>query len=291
MALFTQLRYYLNDHYSVMGGLRYQVTKRSFGRDMNKFFASTTHGQATEKWNYLLPTLSFAYHGDDDTQTYLTYSKGYRAGGYNYRSDDTLMPFKPEIVDSFELGHKKAGTTHFSYAAALFYNFIYDLKLNQFNDDLSSNIQNTQEAHSYGVEFNGDYVDDVWHINGSLGYTKAKIDRPTQSPAIENKNIIDVPDITAALSLKYKLSNNYYVNPSVRYIGERFYNVQNSAKENGYALTNLSVGYQKDDLHIKLYANNLFDKRYVDFMIYTPSHNYYHFGAPRVVGVEFSRSF
>lgn len=291
MALFTQLRYYLSDHYSVMGGLRYQITKRSFERDMNKFFASTTNAQATETWNYLLPTLSFAHHGDDDAQTYLTYSKGYRAGGYNYRSDDTLMPFKPEIVDSFELGHKKANTTHFSYGAALFYNFIHDLKLNQFKDDLSSNIQNSDEAHSYGVEFSSEYVDDIWLINASLGYTKAQIDSSSQSPAIENKNIIDVPDTTAALSLKYKLSNNYYINPSVKYIGERFYNVQNSAKENGYALTNLSMGYQKKDLHIKLYANNLLDTRHVDFMIYTPSHNYYHFGAPRIVGLELNKSF
>lgn len=67
--------------------------------------------------------------------------------------------------------------------------------------------------------------------------------------------------------------------------------MQNSAKENGYALTNLSMGYQKKDLHIKLYANNLLDTRHVDFMIYTPSHNYYHFGAPRIVGLELNKSF
>ena len=291
MAVFAQLRYYINDQYSLMGGLRYQVTKRSFDREMNKFFAPTTDAEDSTQWNYLLPTLSFAYDGYDDLQTYLTYSKGYRAGGYNYRSDDVLKPFKPETVDSFELGHKKISKKGLSYTTAIFYNFIHDLKLNQYNDDFSSNIQNTEEAHSYGVELSAEYMDNYWLINASFGYTEAEVDSSEQLPAIENNKMIDVPNITAALSVKYKINHMYYVNPSVRYIGERYYSVDNTAKENGYAVTSLSMGYEKNDLHIKLYANNLFNKEYVDFMFYTPSHNYYHFGAPRVVGIELSKSF
>jgi outer membrane receptor protein involved in Fe transport len=77
----------------------------------------------------------------------------------------------------------------------------------------------------------------------------------------------------------------------IRYIGERYYNLQNSVKEDPYSLINIAVGYAKNDWEVELYANNLFDKEYVDFMVYTPSNNFYHFGPSRVIGVTLSKAF
>ena len=74
-------------------------------------------------------------------------------------------------------------------------------------------------------------------------------------------------------------------------MGERYYNISNSAKESGYTVVNVGLGYKKDGFEALVYANNLFDKEYVDFMIYTPSNNYYHFGNPRVLGFKVSQSF
>lgn len=60
---------------------------------------------------YDTPTwlLSAAYQADPDTLLYASYSRGYRAGGFNYTatSDVDFGPFNPEYVDAFEFGLKR----------------------------------------------------------------------------------------------------------------------------------------------------------------------------------------
>ena len=74
-------------------------------------------------------------------------------------------------------------------------------------------------------------------------------------------------------------------------MGERYYSISNSAKESAYSSVNVGVGYERSGWRALLYANNLFDKEYVDFMVYTPTNNYYHFGDARVIGFKLSKSF
>ena len=107
----------------------------------------------------------------------------------------------------------------------------------------------------------------------------------------EGKKIIDVPDITASLGTQYIIYTNYFLKSDLKYMGERYYNVSNTAKESAYTVVNLGAGYSKKSLEIELYANNIFNKEYVNFMIYTPSNDYYHFGAPRVIGINLKKSF
>src|SRR5690606_14467129 len=69
--------------------------------------ACVLNGEAT----YNTPTwlLSAAYQADPRTLFYASYSRGYRAGGFNYTatSDIDFGPFDPEYVDAFELGLKR----------------------------------------------------------------------------------------------------------------------------------------------------------------------------------------
>ncbi|MBF0266277.1 MAG: hypothetical protein HQL46_13515 [Gammaproteobacteria bacterium] len=126
----------------------------------------------------------------------------------------------------------------------------------------------------------------------ALGLIKARFNQfePDYS-AYENNTIVDVPNATAAIGGKYQLTNNYYVQGDIKYTGERFYNIANTAKLNPYTLVNVALGYQRHGWKGLLYINNLADKQYIDFMIYTPDNNYYHFGAPREIGVQLSKTF
>ena len=273
-----------------MAGLRYQQTKRSFNRDLNKFGASSTHTNSSSTWIDLLPTLSFSYIGNN-SNTYLTYSKGCRTGGYSYRSPDNLAPFKPEFVDSFELGHKREFSSSLSISSAIFYNDIKDLRINTFDDTLASTTLNAQKAHSYGAELEATYKKEPILLYSTLGLTQTKIDEFKSYEMYQNNKIIDVPNTTASIGIKYDLFKNYYIQSDVKYMGKRYYNISNSAKQSSYSTINLGAGYSKNSLKILLYANNLFNNEYTDFMIYTPSNNYYHFGSPKVIGLTISNSF
>lgn len=293
IAFFSQIKYYFGDSLALMAGARYQETKKTFQRDLNTFSSpSSTYAKASSTWHYFLPTLSVSYMTKDGANTYLTYAQGYRAGGYNYRDmASALVPYKPESVQSIELGHKKIYSKALSYSGAIFYNDIKDLRINTLDDSLASTTLNANKAHSYGAEVEFKYEDEDILASGAFGFTQTNIDEFKQHEEYEAKNIIDVPNLTASLALKYNFLQNFYAQSDFSYMGKRYYNISNSANESGYELINLGLGYTKDKLNIKFYVNNVLDKEYVNFMIYTPSNDYYHFGAPRVVGCKLSLVF
>ena len=74
-------------------------------------------------------------------------------------------------------------------------------------------------------------------------------------------------------------------------MGEKYYNISNSSSLSGFTTVNAGLGYKNKNTDILLYSNNILDKEYSDFMISTPSNEYYHFGKPRVIGIKLSMNF
>ena len=291
-ALFTQLKYYLGDHFSILTGLRYEQTQRDFNRDLQQFYSpNATNSQISNSWSYWLPKISVAYD-TDLSHTYLTYTKGYRPGGYNYRvATQNLISYKPEITDSFEVGDKRSIVKNLTLHSAVFYNLIDSLRINTLNDTLISTLLNAQKAYSYGGELELIYETDIYSLYTTAGFVQTKITQFDSNPQYNNKQIIDVPNMTFAIGGSYNFTKNYYLDGSMKYMGKRYYNASNTQSDGGYSVSNIRVGYKKDGWNLSCYADNLFDKKYVDFMIATPSNNYYHFGMPRVVGVDLSKMF
>ncbi len=293
IALFTQYRYYFNENYSLMAGLRYQESKRIFNRVFNDFGAKKVSAEDTTKDSTILPTLSFSYYGEDNAHTYFTYSKGYRMGGYSYRASELLVPFKAESMDSYEIGYKKVWQEGWSLNSSLFYNGIKNHRINTFTETIGSIVLNADKAYSYGAELEIQYKKDSMLLYSSFGWTEAKYQTFSEDAyrPYENNTLLEVPNITASLGVHYDINANLYVNSSLRYMGERYYNIENTAKADAYMTMNASVGYSYEDWLIEAYATNLFDQEYVDVMIATPSNEYMHFGVPRVVGMKVSKNF
>lgn len=290
-ALFSHYRYFINDNYSLLAGMRYQRTKRSFSRELNNFGAPTTHSSASSTWSQVLPILSLSYQADEYSHLYCTYSKGYNPGGYAYRAPDPIIPFKARKADTFELGYKKIVSESFSLNTALFYNILRNHGVNQFSDTLTPITYTISKGHSYGWEIEGEYRGDNLFVFGSMGLTKTKIDDSGPLATYNNKRFVDVPDVTASLGLKYDISHEYYLKSDARYMGKRYYNLQNTSKDEGYSVVDAALGYQRGGWSVELYSDNVFNKKYVDFMISTPSNTHYHFGQPRMSGIRASKSF
>lgn len=67
---------------------------------------STATGK--EDWNEFSPKIGLDYHVSDDVLTYVSYTEGFRSGGFNGRNSDpeNIGPFDPESVENYELGMK-----------------------------------------------------------------------------------------------------------------------------------------------------------------------------------------
>jgi len=292
LALSTEYNYYLDDTFILTAGLRYQESRRNFERTMNNFGADATYATASNVWKNFLPLLSLSYIAQDQSLFYLTYSKGVRTGGYNYRSADTLTPYKEEIVTSYELGYKNNFANTLTLNSVLFYNAIKDMRVITFSDTLVNSLFNADKAYSYGAELDMRYQQEDILLYGSLGVTQAKYNTLIVDEVdYSEQYVLDTPQATASLGLRYTLSESLYLNASLSYMGKRYYNIENTAVEEGYSVSNLALEYKYKNWEFELYGKNIFDNEYVDFLIHTPSNNYYHFGAPRVVGFRVSKNF
>ncbi len=137
------------------------------------------------KFNKFTPRVSLDHKFTDDVMTYVSWSRGFRSGGWNGRpgsTPDTIGPYDPETVDSYELGLR----TKFADNRALLNVTVFqtDYK-NKQEDQITSNpvapattitfVRNAGEARFRGVEVEAQFkpTNDL-HFFASGGYLNGK---------------------------------------------------------------------------------------------------------------------
>ncbi|WP_439134416.1 TonB-dependent receptor [Pseudomaricurvus sp.] len=177
-ALFTHNIISLTDTIDLTVGMRYTYDEKKFDADFNNnntvcadmrnlspgifpdlapaFLTLACQGNSTSELNALnledsdsteqfTGTLSLSWRPSDHWMFYGSYSRGYKAGGYNLdrsalgpsflprsNSDVDNLKFDPEIVDAFEIGAKYHGA-RLTASAALFYQSFENFQLNTFD--------------------------------------------------------------------------------------------------------------------------------------------------------------
>lgn len=202
-ALFGQATADFTDWLSLTGGLRYTRETKRLGRVLIQPLAPFSippqpevpvnfSGDATfDAWTPMA-TLATTMPQEwlDDTPVehlmgYFTYSRGFRGGGFNggarTENPETIEPFKPEFIDSFEIGAKSiAFEGRLSFNVALFWADRTDQQVPQIityeNPETGLNqtdvlTRNAADSTSKGVEveFLTSPIDDL-RIDGSMGF-------------------------------------------------------------------------------------------------------------------------
>jgi len=120
-AAFGQATYDVTERFSATLGMRYTWEEKDFsvdarseaavpGGDPYTLFQSEGPfvAAATQDWDSFTPKLVLEYRFADDVNTYLSYSFGFKSGGFNGQPDTPagLAPFDPENAQNLELGIK-----------------------------------------------------------------------------------------------------------------------------------------------------------------------------------------
>jgi iron complex outermembrane receptor protein len=120
---------------------------------------------------------SVNYQWTSDIMTYARFSTGYRAGGFNARSNPPVDPiFKPEKIKSWEVGFKAEGWDHrLRVNGAAFYNKYRNLQVPQFAppNGVSSGGSTAVNANATykGFELEAEAVPvEGLTLNASVGY-------------------------------------------------------------------------------------------------------------------------
>ncbi len=106
VAFFGDFDWNFADKFRLSFGGRWTQDKKEL---TNSFATSGLVGSGNAKFSKFTPKVGIDYRPDSDTMFYASWSRGYRSGGFSARAATAATastPFKPETVDSYEVGTK-----------------------------------------------------------------------------------------------------------------------------------------------------------------------------------------
>ena len=168
-ALFSQATWHVSDAFSVTGGLRYTDETKRFDPDqfviqdrnpnpaarLPTGFPLVPPNEVSTSISETTPYLNLAYRWSEDVMTYVTYSEGFKSGGFTQRVFPPLPAtpsFRPEFVKSYEAGAKITGfDQRLRFNAAAFFTDYTDLQVLALIG-VAPTTQNAAEAEIQGFE-------------------------------------------------------------------------------------------------------------------------------------------
>ncbi|WP_417760804.1 TonB-dependent receptor [Shewanella sp.] len=240
-----------------------------------------------------LPKFGLRYRINDDTSVTATYQQAYRSGGSNFNiARSQVFEYAPEYTDNYEIAwRQELPNLNAVFNANLYYVDWQDKQVTAtFGlNNYDTHTVNAGSAHLYGLEASIKQqlsADVDWYL--SYGYSKTQFD---QFAAVLGGNINDysgeefsyAPNHTASAGVNIYLSDNLSWNINANY-RSRVYNdlSANRIELASRTLFNTRIAYDADSWSTYLFAQNLFDRDYVQ---YIRSANDGIIGAPRVIGI------
>tara|TARA_B110000503_G_scaffold122828_2_gene187829 strand:+ start:19294 stop:20856 length:1563 start_codon:yes stop_codon:yes gene_type:complete len=300
IALYGQLTYQLNDRLSVIGGLRYDYEHKEqdalseyyFDGNSEPLFEIQSDTSATASFKAISPKLGLAYDINEHSNFYLTYARGFRAGGLTSISPDPsqapLYVYKPEYSNNLEVGMKNMLLDN-----RLKINFsVFHIKSTDVQiptlllPEAFTVTQNAGELKSYGTELElSAAITNKFKLDYSFGYTHATF---TDLVVPDNGNEVDLsgnrqlftPEATSMLAAQYSFgfgSNSnlkFVARAEWQYLGRQYFDLSNTTEQSPYSLLNTRFGVVGKNIEIMFWGRNLTDQEVISYA--------YNFGATRL---------
>lgn len=232
------------------------------------------------------PMLNLEYDVNNDLMAYATWTKGFKSGGYDIRSNappqntqinnpfsaalDIDIPagafeYEEEEVESVELGFKSTlaeGAAELNLA--YFYTQYDDLQVSIYDGVLGFNVGNAAEATSQGVELDGRWkLTDAFTLRGSLAWLDFEFDQYPNGQCTQSERIVSsetqcdfsgktnqyVADWSGTLSADYEylMSESLRLNTTLDVVFTTAYNPSQNVDPNIE-----QQGYQKINARVAL---------------------------------------
>jgi iron complex outermembrane receptor protein len=151
--------------------------------------------------------VSFDFKPNESLLTYLSYSKGFKSGGFTQRifpPEPETPTFRPEFVESYEAGVKAELLEHrLRWNSAVFYSDYTDQQVIVL-DGFAPKVRNAGDARIWGVESEIEAVPSSRiHLNGAVSYLNAQYTRidPRAAPVNLDSKLVNTPKWMVALGL------------------------------------------------------------------------------------------
>jgi iron complex outermembrane recepter protein len=292
-ALFAEGEFAITDKLNLIAGARYTKDKKDLTMDArvggtvgySLIGGAPNYNNATLNalgvptnldFNKFTPKVGLQYKFTDDVNAYLTYSKGWKSGGWSARTNDPtqFVVFDPETVNSYELGVKTTlldGRIRSNYTG-----FYYDYK-NFFSTANGTNgnfIVFTSDAKFYGLEWDAvARLTDRLDAFGAAGFEQGSYNDLNTS--VFGTSIGSTPQrmpkwnakLGATYTWPLAQGSSLRFTADYQFVKDHFTNLQDSelARSGDIKLVNASIAYELPELRytVTLGCRNCFDHRYI----------------------------
>ena len=274
------------------------------------------HGDISHTYIELLPKFTISHSGD--FEPYFSFSKGYKAGGYNTQmfsdvlqqrvmsimglselySFDEVVSYKPEWSLNYELGaHWRLPAARLKLDAALFYIDCRNQQLTVFPPGTTTvrMMTNAGRTRSMGAELSASWhANDDLTVRASYGYTDATFRRYNDGRNdYRGKRVPYAPANTLFAEVNWRISPLTFsgITPSVtataRGLGKIYWNEANTVSQPFYCLPSLSIAFDADKWSLRLSADNITATRYNTFYFLSMGNAFTQRGLPRLLSATF----
>ena len=241
-AGYAEASWRITDRLTLTGGLRGTTETKTFvfnNQNLNlagAVVAQSIAGQAEKTWSAVTPHAVVNYQFDPNVMAYLSYSTGFKSGGFDNRAtrlDLAELPFNPEHVATTEAGAKGEFFDHRLRAnVVVFYNDYKDLQVSFFDPIyVGTRRGNAGQAHSYGAELETE-AKPVEHVSlfANTGYLYDVYDHYAGAggPGVnaDGHPLVNAPRSTGSIGgtwdLPIRLPGNWSLESDAQYQGSIF---------------------------------------------------------------------
>ncbi|GAB1269428.1 TonB-dependent receptor [Aurantivibrio infirmus] len=217
------------------------------------------YGPHKESFDATTLSLSGQYQFTDTLMAYLSWSEGFKSGGFNQRYNATppggnVIPFDSEEATTIEVGFKADLTDSLRLNAAIFDTNYENMQLT-YRVGIVPLLFNAGESSIRGAEVEFTFAPTAEFIlEGSLGYLDDEIDSISVIPGATatigpNNSLPFTPEYTASIGAAYTFNfGDLALTPrlDVSYTDEQFFDAANSvevAQNNAETVVNFSLKF------------------------------------------------
>ena len=268
-SVFGNLDYLLSASLKFSIGLRWEDWEADYSDSLQESFNPTDKMSGGK--------ISLIKNMTNDTNMYASLAKGYKQGGFNLglgldaNATNKNLAYDPEFLTNYELGiNTKFLDSRITFNGVLFYSDREDQQvlISTQTDPSDPNTfsfltQNAAEGVNHGLEINMDMdINQSLSAFVNLGILKTEIKNWQSRQDLEGRAQAHAPERSYALGLNWAPTSHTYL--AIDFTGKSsfYYSDSHNNKSKSYVLTNLNLGYVKNNWNYELWARNIFDEYY-----------------------------
>ncbi|MBH10015.1 MAG: hypothetical protein CMG74_06625 [Candidatus Marinimicrobia bacterium] len=283
LSVYSQIDYYVSNQLRIIGNIRKEMHNISYTGNASYYDWYTYGYEPFEVVKFETPNnhlggkIALQFIVNERKRAFTSISRGYKPGGINQHPSLSLenREYNPEYITNFDIGLRSFSNKSKLHLAVFYANRInqqVSISSQQEEGDPNSFKYFTSNATSGfvgGLEIDATYnFNSSFSFTGALGVLRTNINKfefqsgSNTSIVLGSREAAHAPNYSFNLYVDYTKDDGFFSRIEIKGKDKFYFSDNNNQFSNPYEIINAHIGYKFRNLSIRLWGENIFDKRY-----------------------------